>query len=41
MCAQIFNIMNIDVPAGVGAPPLDTQQARFVACHFANNCDTY
>jgi len=21
MCVQIFHIMNIDVPAGVGAPP--------------------
>ena len=27
MCAQIFHIVNIDVLAGVGAPPLDTQQA--------------
>jgi len=21
MCAQIFHVVNIDVPAGVGAPP--------------------
>ena len=25
MCVQIFHMVNIDVPAGVGAPPLDTQ----------------
>ena len=24
MCAQIFHMVNTDVPAGVGAPPLDT-----------------
>ena len=24
MCVQIFHMVNIDVPAGVGAPPLDT-----------------
>ena len=26
MCVQIFHMVNIDVPAGVGAPPLDTTQ---------------
>ena len=26
MCVQIFR-MNMDMPAGVGAPPLDTQLA--------------
>ena len=25
MCVQSFHMVNIDVPAGVGAPPLDTQ----------------
>jgi len=25
MCVQIFHMVNIDVPAGVGAPPLETQ----------------
>jgi len=25
MCVQIFHLVNIDVPADVGAPPLDTQ----------------
>ena len=25
VCEEVFHIMNIDVPAGVGAPPLDTQ----------------
>ena len=25
MCVEIFHMVNIDVPAGVGAPPLDTQ----------------
>jgi len=25
MCVQIFHMVNIDVPAGVGAPLLDTQ----------------
>ena len=25
MCVQSFHMMNIDVPAGVGAPSLDTQ----------------
>ena len=25
MCVQSFYMVNIDVPAGVGAPPLDTQ----------------
>ena len=25
VCVNNFHIMNIDVPAGVGAPPLDTQ----------------
>ena len=24
-CAEYFHIMNIDVPAGVGAPSLNTQ----------------
>ena len=24
MCVQSFHMVNIDVPAGVGAPPLDT-----------------
>ena len=24
VCVQIFHMVNIDVPAGVGAPPLDT-----------------
>ena len=24
MCVQIYHMVNIDVPAGVGAPPLDT-----------------
>ena len=23
MCVQIFHMVNVDVPAGVGAPPLD------------------
>ena len=30
MCVQIFHMVNIDVPAGVGAPPLNTQLLR---CH--------
>ena len=25
MCVQSFHMVNIDVPAGVGAPPLNTQ----------------
>ena len=25
VCEEFFHTMNIDVPAGVGAPPLDTQ----------------
>ena len=25
ICVQIFNMVNTDVPASVGAPPLDTQ----------------
>ena len=25
MCVQTFHMVNIDVPAGVGAPPLDKQ----------------
>ena len=25
MCMQIFHMVNIDVTAGVGIPPLDTQ----------------
>ena len=25
MCVHIFDMVNIDVPGGVGAPPLDTQ----------------
>ena len=25
MCVQSFCMVNIDVPAGVGVPPLDTQ----------------
>ena len=25
MCVQNFHMVNIDVPAGAGAPPLDTQ----------------
>ena len=32
MCAQIFHMVNIDVPAGVGAPPLDT--TSFWYCHL-------
>ena len=29
MCVQIFHMVNIDVPAGDGAPPLDTQLPIF------------
>jgi len=29
MCLQIFHITNIDVPAGVGAPPLETRLPKF------------
>ena len=28
MCVQIFHMVDIDVPAGVGAPPLNTQLNR-------------
>ena len=29
MHVQIYHMVNIDVPAGVGAPPLDTQHSLF------------
>ena len=29
--SENFHIMNINVPAGVGAPPLDTQPYMYIA----------
>ena len=29
MCVQICHMVNVDVPAGVGAPPLDTQLGSY------------
>ena len=33
-CVQIFHMVNIDVPAGVGAPPLNTQLPRRYGFHW-------
>ena len=33
VCAEIFHRMSIDVPAGVGAPPLDTQLVKNSITH--------
>ena len=32
VCVEIFHIMNIDVPPGVGAPPLSTQLSSMQLC---------
>ena len=34
MCIQIFHMVNIDVPAGVGAPPLNTQLQNIEVNNF-------
>ena len=36
MCVQSFHMMNIDVPAGVGAPSLDTQP---LTCKYFSSTD--
>ena len=33
MCAQIFHMVNIDMPAGVGAPSLDTTTFESAVCN--------
>jgi len=33
MCVQIFHMVSIDVPAGVGAPPLDTTILSSIGYH--------
>jgi len=34
MCVQNFHMVNIDVPAGAGAPPLDTQLQMQQTCTY-------
>ena len=40
MCVQIFHLVNIDVTAGVGAPPLDTQ-LRLQIARYDFSCHEY
>ena len=41
-CAESFHMMRIDVPTGVGAPPLSTQViTTFTANEYLINCNEY
>ena len=39
MCVQFFHMVNINVPAGVGAPPLNTAHEQALVCTFT--CTSY